>query len=128
MRRPRREIVQQIEQIHSAWIEREIGGEIAGMRALCAEEIELCPPDGPPLHGSDAVFSYLAGGAAKILSIEISDRLLHGSRDQMFLTANYTTSFCLPGDPVSRQATGSHVWELRKQSGQWLIVRIRWFS
>src|SRR5215472_2046363 len=41
--------VREIEQIQSTWIEFEIAGEDDGLMALCADDIELWPPDAPPL-------------------------------------------------------------------------------
>jgi hypothetical protein len=41
--------VQKIEQIHSSWIEFEVAGEGHRLLALCADEIELWPPDAQPV-------------------------------------------------------------------------------
>lgn len=37
--------VRKIEQIHSSWIEFEVAGEDHNLMALCADDIELWPPD-----------------------------------------------------------------------------------
>ena len=47
--------VQEIEQIHSSWIEFEVAGEDQRLLALCADEIELWPPDAEPVLGRGAV-------------------------------------------------------------------------
>ena len=47
--------VQEIEQIHSNWIEFEAAGDDQSMLALCADDIELWPPDAQPVRGRAAV-------------------------------------------------------------------------
>ena len=49
--------VREIEQIHSSWIEFEVAGDGQSMLALCADEIELWPPDEQPVRGRAAVSS-----------------------------------------------------------------------
>jgi hypothetical protein len=39
----------QIEQIHSNWIEFEIGGASHHLMTFCADDVEFCPPDAQPL-------------------------------------------------------------------------------
>jgi ketosteroid isomerase-like protein len=126
MDRLTKDTIQTIERIHSAWIDLEVAGEARSLLAFCAEDIELRPPDGPSVHGRNAVLAHLAKGTAQIHSIEISDRHLRGSSDSVSLTANYKTTFSLAGDPAPREATGSHTWELRKQAGRWRIVLVSW--
>jgi ketosteroid isomerase-like protein len=118
--------IQTIERIHSAWIDLEVAGKARSLLAFCAEDIELRPPDGPSLHGLNAVLAHFAEGTAQIQSIEISDRQLRGSSESVSLTANYKTTFSLAGDPAPTQAAGSHTWELRKHAGKWLIVLVSW--
>lgn len=40
-----RPAVREIEHIHSNWIEREVSGDEHGLMALCADDIELWPPN-----------------------------------------------------------------------------------
>jgi ketosteroid isomerase-like protein len=123
-----KDTIQTIERLHSTWIDLEVAGEPHGLLALCAEDIELRPPDGPSVYGRDAVLAHLVEGTAQIHSIEISDRHLSGSSESVSLTANYRTTFSVAGDPAPREATGSHRWRLRKQAGQWLVFLVSWSS
>jgi hypothetical protein len=43
--------VREIEQIHSSWIEFEVAGEGHRLMTLCADDIELLPPDAQPVLG-----------------------------------------------------------------------------
>jgi ketosteroid isomerase-like protein len=123
-----KDTIQTIERLHSTWIDFEVAGETHGLLGCCAEDIELRPPDGPSVYGRDAVLAHLAEGVARIHSIEISDRRIFGSSENVSLTANYRTTFSVAGDPAPREATGSHRWELRKQAGQWLVFLVSWSS
>lgn len=123
-----KDTIRTIERLHSKWIDLEVAGEAYGLLGCCAEDIELRPPDGPSVHGRDAVLAHLAEGIARIHSIEISDRRLFGSSESVSLTANYRTKFSVAGDPAPREQTGSHRWELRKQAGQWLVFLVSWSS
>ena len=118
--------VQKIEQIHSSWIEFEVAGEDQRLLALCADEIELWPPDAEPVLGRVAVAAQLAQGITKIHGIKITDRRIRGSNELAYLTASYTTTFSSAEDSVPKQATGSHLWILQKHKGTWLVTLVSW--
>ena len=40
-----KDAIREIEQIHSSWIEFEVAGQGHSLIALCADDIELWPPD-----------------------------------------------------------------------------------
>ena len=63
--------VQEIEQIHSSWIEFEVAGDDQSMLALCADDIELWPPDAQPVRGRAAASAQLAYGTTRIHGVEI---------------------------------------------------------
>ena len=77
--------VQEIEQIHSSWIEFEIAGDDQSMLALCADDIELWPPDAQPLLGRAAVSAQMAHATTTIYSIEITHRRVRGSNELLSL-------------------------------------------
>src|SRR5437016_5182543 len=114
--------VWKIEQIHSNWIEFEVAAEDAGLLALCADDIELWPPNAQPLLGRTAVSAQMAHGTTRIHSIEITDRPIRGSNEIAYLTASYKTIFSSAEDSTPRQALGSHLWILRKRAGTWVVT------
>ena len=118
--------VWKIEQIHSNWIEFEVAGEDAGLLALCADDIELWPPNAQPLLGRAAVSAQMAHGTRRIHSIEITDRRIRGSNEIAYLTASYKTMFSSAEDSTPRQALGSHLWILRKRAGTWVVTLVSW--
>jgi ketosteroid isomerase-like protein len=118
--------VREIEQIHSNWIDYEVAGEDHRLMALCADDIELWPPDTEPLVGRAAFSAQIAHGRTSIHSIEISDRRIRGSNEIAYLTANFKTTFSLQEDPTPKQILGSHLWIVRKRADTWVVHLVSW--
>ena len=118
--------LREIEQIHSSWIEFEVAGEGHSLMALCADDIELWPPDAQPLRGRAAVSALIAHGTIRIHSIEITNRRIQGSNEIACLTASYKTTFSSAEDSIPRQALGSHLWILRKRASTWVVALVSW--
>ena len=118
--------VREIEHIHSRWIELEIAGENHSLMALCADDIELWPPDAQPVLGRAAVSAWIIRGATRIHSIEITERRIRGLKEIAYLTANYKTTFSLREDSTPKQSLGSHLWILRKQAAAWVVALVSW--
>ena len=118
--------VREIERIHSSWIEFEVAGQSQSLMGLCADDIELWPPDACPLIGRSAVSAEMARTTTRIHCIEITDRRIRGSNEIAYLTASYKTTFSLAEDSTLRQALGSHLWILRKHAGTWVISLVNW--
>jgi ketosteroid isomerase-like protein len=121
-----KDAVRQIEQIHSNWIEYELAGENHSLMELCADDIELWPPDAQPLLGRAAVSARMAHGRTRIHSIEITDRRIRGSNEIAYLTASYKTTFSSAEDSAPEQTVGSHLWILRKRAGTWVVCLVSW--
>jgi ketosteroid isomerase-like protein len=117
---------QEIKQVHSRWTEFEAAGEAQSLMALCADDIELWPPDAQPLLGREAVSAWMRRGSTRIHSIEITERHIRGSNEIAYLTANYKTTFSLKEDSTLRKSRGSHLWILRKQPGAWVVTLVAW--
>jgi ketosteroid isomerase-like protein len=115
-----------IKQIHAKWTAFEVAGENHRLIELCAEDIELRPPDREPVLGVAAVSAQLADGDSRIHDIEITDLRVRGSAEMAYLTANYKTEFSLPDEARPRQADGSHIWILRKEHHEWVLVLVAW--
>ena len=121
-----KDAAREIERIHSKWIEFERTGDHHSLMALCADDIELWPPDSRPLLGRAAVSAQLARGTTTIQSIEITNRCIRGSNEVAYLTASYKTTFASAEDSMSSQALGSHLWVLRKRAGTWVVTLVTW--
>ena len=121
-----KDAVRQIEQIHSSWMEFEVAGQGHSLMALCADDIELWPPDARPLLGRTAVLAQMAHATTRIHRIEITDRRIRGSNEIAYLTASYRTTFSSAEDSIRRQALGSHLWILRKRTDEWVVTLVSW--
>jgi ketosteroid isomerase-like protein len=120
------EAAAEIEQLHSSWINCEVGGESHMLMSLCADDIGLRPPGAQPVLGRTAVSRWLAHKSMRIHDIEITDRRIRGSNTVAYLTANYKTSFYSGEDSMPRQVTGSHLWILERRVGAWALVLVSW--
>jgi ketosteroid isomerase-like protein len=120
------EAVREIERTHSSWIELEVAGEGHRLMALCGDDIELWPPDAPPLLGLTAVEAELVRNRKRIHSIEITDRRIRGSNEIAYLTASYKTTFSSAEDSTPRQALGRHLWILQKRADTWVVTLVSW--
>src|SRR5438034_8617831 len=118
--------VREIEQIHSSWIEFEVAGDDHSLTALCADDIELWPPDAQPVLGRVAVSAQMARGATRIHSVEIAGRRIRGSNEIAYLTASYRTTFSSAEDSTPKEALGSHLWILRKKASTWAVTLVSW--
>jgi ketosteroid isomerase-like protein len=123
---PPEDAVREIEHIHSKWLEFETAGDVRSLMALCADDIELWPPDAPPLIGREAVSASMAPGTIRIHGIEISERRIRGSNEVAYLTANYKTTFSLNQNSAPTRSSGSHLWILRRQAGRWVVTLVNW--
>ena len=121
-----KDAIREIEQIHSTWIEYEVAGDDHSLMALCADDIELWPPDAQPLLGRAAVSAQMARRTTRIHSIEISDHRIRGSNGIAYLTASYRTTFSSAENSTPRQVLGSHLWILRKRTGTWVVTLVSW--
>jgi ketosteroid isomerase-like protein len=121
-----RDALREIERIHSSWLEYEVAGNNFSLMELCADDIELWPPDAHPLRGRAAVSARMAREKTKIHSVEITDRTIRGSNEIAYLTASYRTIFSLTEDSICKEALGSHLWILRKRTGVWVISLVSW--
>jgi ketosteroid isomerase-like protein len=121
-----KDAIREIEQIHSNWIDYEVAGDLHSLMALCANDIELWPPNAEPVVGREAVLAHIAHATTSIHSIEIAGRRIRGSNEIAYLTANFKTTFSSQEDPTPRQVSGSHLWILRRKAGTWAVHLVSW--
>jgi hypothetical protein len=81
----------------------EAAGDSSQLLALCGDDIEFWPPDGPPAVGRDAIVARLHCGEEKIQSIEVSNCCVRGSNEIGYLTAWYKTTLTSPDTVRGRQ-------------------------
>ena len=79
--------------------------KVRSLIALCADDIELWPPDARPLIGRSAVSAEMARATTRIHCIEITDRRIRGSNEIAYLTASYKTTFSSAEDHTPHDST-----------------------
>src|SRR5277367_1706662 len=121
-----KDAAREIEQIHSSWIEFEVTGQGQSLIALCADDIELWPPDAHPLIGRSAVSAEMARATTRIHCIEITDRRIRGSNEIAYLTASYKTKLSPAHNGMTREMLGSHLWILQHRAGTWKVTLVAW--
>jgi len=94
--------------------------------SLCADDVQLRPPDELPLVGRQAVSAWLAQDVKRVHHIEISDLQVAGSSEIAYLTAAYRTTLSLPNDSNLQQVRGNHLWLLRNHNRVWLVILVSW--
>lgn len=104
----------------------EAAGDSSQLLALCGDDIEFWPPDGPPAVGREAVVAWLHRGEEKIQSIEVNNCHVRGSNKIAYLTASYKTTLTSPSTGQGRQISGSHLWILQNRAGTWQISLVTW--
>jgi ketosteroid isomerase-like protein len=120
--------VREINELHDNWIAKELEGHSCQLLDLCADEIQWIPPDSPPLRGKDAIAKYLASTKVVLQRVDVDDVFVGGSNTTAYLTSNYHTRFLPEGVSETQEATGTHLWVLRKQAGEWRVIVVTWSS
>ena len=118
-----------IQALHSNWIAKEVEGKGSDVVDLCMEDIQWLPPDSQPIVGREQIANYLASQDVKLLSVDISNLSVRGSRSVAYLTSDYRTLYSGQGhSQVTHEAKGTHLWILRKQGDRWLVAVVAWSS
>jgi ketosteroid isomerase-like protein len=120
--------VREINELHDNWIAKELAGHSSQLLDLCLEEIQWIPPDEPPLRGKEAIANYLAATKVALLQVDVDDVFVGGSDTTAYLTSNYHTRFLPEGVSETQEVTGTHLWVLRKQAGEWRVAVVMWSS
>lgn len=120
--------VREINELHDRWIAKELAGHSSQLLDLCVEESQWIPPDAPPLRGKEAIAKYLAATKGALQEVDVDDMFIGGSDTTAYLTSNYCTRFLPEGASETQEVTGTHLWVLQKQAGEWRVVVIMWSS
>lgn len=120
--------LQEITALHDEWIGKELAGNSSHLIDLCAEGIQWIPPEARPLRGKEAIAQYLEANTVELQQIDVDDLLVAGSDTTAYLTGNYRTRFFSEGHSEIHEATGTHLWVLRKIDNKWRVVVVAWSS
>jgi ketosteroid isomerase-like protein len=123
------EDVNQIKDLHDLWIAKEVAGDYSAVVDLCASDIQWLPPDVPPIVSKEKVREYLATHQVRLLSVDATDLFVRGDASVAYLTSNYCTRYSTDGhSEVVHEASGTHLWILRKENKEWRVAVLTWSS
>ena len=117
-----------IKDLHRRWIAMELEGNEAGVVDLCTADVQLLAPDAPPIAGKAEIAKYLATHHGKLETIDVTDPFVEGNGSIAYLMSNYRTRYIAHGLSEVQEATGTHLWVLRKVGDDWLVAVVTWNS
>ena len=119
--------VDAIEEIHNRWIRKELAGNSSQVIELCTDDVRWIPPNSPPLVGKGAIAQYLNESSVELKDVNVKEVVICGSGSVAYLTSGYHSRFVVEGDTEMQEATGTHLWVLRKtRGGAWRVAIVAW--
>lgn len=118
-----------IQEVHDRWLRAELRGDHSQVIELCSDDVNWIPPNFPPLHGKQAIAEYLTDDAVALKDIQVKDVVIRGNGSIAYLTSSYRTWFTSAGGPEIQEATGTHLWILRRMTDEsWRVAIVSWSS
>lgn len=114
---------EQILKLQERWLVAERENRIEEMADLLTDDLCCLPPGGPRIEGKTEFLRQVAGAAADIEEITLSNLRIVESGRLAIKIADFETSFTPPSRPA---VSGTHVWGLRRQASGWKIQLISW--
>lgn len=121
--------VKAIDEIHDQWISEELAGHSSQLIGLCTNDVRWIPPDAPSLVGKEAIAQHLNDNSVDLKDVQIRDVVIRGSDSVAYLTSSYYSQFVIEGASERQEASGTHLWVLRKTAdGVWKVAVVAWSS
>jgi uncharacterized protein (TIGR02246 family) len=119
--------VDAIEEVHNRWVREELAGDSSHVIELCTDDVRWIPPNTPPLVGKEAIAQYLSDSTVGLKDVQAGDVVICGSGSVAYLTSSYHSRFVVEGSSEMQEATGTHLWILRKTGGgAWRVAIVAW--
>ena len=121
--------VDAIKVVHNRWVREELARHSSHVIELCTDDVRWIPPNAPPLVGKKAIAQYLSDSTVDLKDVQTGDVVICGSGSVAYLTSSYRSRFVVEGNSEMQEATGTHLWILRKTgSGEWRVAIVAWSS
>ena len=121
--------VDAIEEVHNRWLKEELAGDSSDMIELCTDDVRWIPPNAPPIVGKEAIAQYLSDSTVGLKDVQAGDVVICGSGSVAYLTSSYHSRFEVEEGSEILEATGTHLWILRKTGcGMWRVAIVAWSS
>jgi uncharacterized protein (TIGR02246 family) len=116
--------VDEIRQVHNAWLGAELRGDVEAILDLCTPDVRWLVPGRPVLEGHEAGRQLLQAPQVELLALRAGDVWVEQSGDLACKTSRYETRY-RTGEQ-ERIARGTHLWILRRESGDWRVALVTW--
>jgi uncharacterized protein (TIGR02246 family) len=118
--------VDAIQEIHDRWIREELAGNSSQVIELCTDDVKWIPPNAPPLVGKEAIAQYLKESSVELKDVHVKEVIILGSGSIAYLTSGYHSRFVDEWKHDIQDASGTHLWVLRKTGGVWKVAIVAW--
>jgi ketosteroid isomerase-like protein len=113
-----------IRQVHEAWLDAELRGDIESILRLCTPDVRWLAPGRPVLEGREAGRQLLEGVQVELLDIRAGDLRIEHSGELAFKTSRYESRYRAGGQ--EEVACGTHLWILRREGVAWRVALVTW--
>lgn len=114
----------EIRQLHDAWLAAELRGEVETVLDLCTADVRWLVPGRPVLEGREAGRQLLQAPRVKLIALEANDVRIEQRGDLACKTARYEARYrTAEREKVSR---GTHLWIIRRDQGVWRVALVTW--
>jgi uncharacterized protein (TIGR02246 family) len=114
----------EIRQVHDAWLDAELRGDIESILRLCTPDVRWMVPGRPVLEGREAGRHLLQPPQVELLALQTSDVRVEQSGELACKTSRYETRY-RTGEQ-ERVARGTHLWLLRQEGAGWRVALVTW--
>ena len=122
-------VLQAVMAVQQNWLACELAGDVAGVLALCADDVVWLPPNEPALRGKGPVAAWLTLllPENRVRRVEVTNAHIDGGGGLACKVADFTTWLETGGQAGDEPVKGTHLWVLREVSpGQWRVAAVAW--
>ncbi len=117
---------QQIMDLHLAWIDAELRGDIPSILRMCSDDIRFYPPDSRTIEGKNAVSIQLQSDQETIERVTTFGLVIDVSGNLAYKTASFITHVRSGSESDPAIHEGNHIWVLRRQDSDWRVIIVAW--
>ena len=111
-----------IRQVTNAWQFHVKAADWESLMVVYTPNAVVMPPNGPTLHGHEAIKTFMAEGPV-IIDVRLTIEEIDGGGKPAFVRGTYTMTIQPEGAPEPLQDRGKYIEIRRKQAdGAWLIA------
>ena len=114
----------EIREVHDAWLAAELRGDIDGILRLCTPDVRWLVPGRPVLEGREAGRELLQAPQVELLGLWTGDVRVEQSGELACKTSRFETRY--GAGEQEKIARGTHLWILRREGAGWRVALVTW--